>query len=128
MLPSPHRLRLRRDFGVATRRGRRAGSSTVVVHLAQAHDTSTASDAESPGAPARLGFVVSRACGPAVTRNRVRRRLRHLMLCRLTDLPDGGLLVVRALPAAAAANTTRLDADLACCLDRLAAATDAAGS
>jgi len=50
------------------------------------------------------------------------------MLCRLTDRPDGGLLVVRALPAAAAANTTRLDADLARCLDRLAAASDAAGS
>lgn len=32
-----------------------------------------------PGHP-RLGFVVSKQCGNAVTRNRIKRRLRHAVL------------------------------------------------
>lgn len=51
-------------------------------------------------APARVGFVVSRAVGGAVIRNRVKRRLRHLLAARLSILSAGSLLVVRALPAA----------------------------
>jgi len=118
VLPPSHRLRLRRDFTVATRRGRRAASSTCVVHLARP-------DADRPGtapSPVRVGFVVSRSCGSAVVRNRVRRRLRHLVLARLTRLPEGSIVVVRALPPAATAGGARLDVDLARCLDRVVAA------
>jgi len=116
VLPHSHRLRLRREFGVAARRGRRAGSSTLVVHLA-ASELDTAAD------PARVGFVVSRACGPAVVRNRIRRRLRHLVLRHLPDLPLGGLVVVRALPASATASPGHLEGDLSHCLDRLLTST-----
>ena len=50
-----------------------------------------------------MGFVVPRAVGPAVTRNRVRRRLRHLRAgTGWTGCPTGTRLVVRVLPAAAA--------------------------
>lgn len=51
-------------------------------------------------APARVGFVVSKAVGGAVDRNLVKRRLRDVMRTRVDDLPDGALAVVRALPAA----------------------------
>ena len=61
---------------------------------------------------ARAGFVVSKAVGNAVVRNKVRRRLRHLVRPRLAELPDGALLVVRALPAAASAPFQTLGADL----------------
>jgi ribonuclease P protein component len=61
---------------------------------------------------ARVGFVVGRAVGPAVVRNRVRRRLRALMRERLSTLPSGSLLVVRAAPAAATAGSAGLAADL----------------
>ena len=54
------------------------------------------------------GLVVSRAVGPAVVRNRVKRRLRHLLAPRLAALPPGARLVVRALPAAASARSTEL--------------------
>ncbi|CAN5872886.1 hypothetical protein BH20ACT6_BH20ACT6_15770 [soil metagenome] len=119
MLPSSQRLRLRRDFGLATRCGHRAASGTVVVHLARVTDELAGGRQDvHVDDPARVGFVVSRACGPAVTRNRVRRRLRHLMLPRLPELPLGIVLVVRALPAAASASTERLDADLTRCLTR----------
>ncbi len=115
VLPAPHRLRRRRDFGVATRRGRRAGSATLVAHLAL---PSTDGRAEA-ALPPQVGFVVSAAVGPAVVRNRVRRRLRHLAADQLRRLPDGTLLVLRALPAAAGATSAQLGADLVSVLERL---------
>jgi ribonuclease P protein component len=66
--------------------------------------------------------VVSRAVGPAVTRNRVKRRLRHLVRDRIGAFEPGSLLVVRAQPAAAAASYQELGAELDRCLDRVVAA------
>ncbi len=37
--------------------------------------------------PTRAGFVVSKAVGGAVVRNKVKRRLRHLMRERVDQLP-----------------------------------------
>ncbi len=45
--------------------------------------------------------MVSKAIGNAVTRNRVKRRLRHLVALRLDGVPVNAQIVVRALPAAA---------------------------
>jgi ribonuclease P protein component len=67
----------------------------------------------------RAGFVVTKAVGNAVVRNRVRRRLRHLVKAHLSDLPPSAELVVRALPAAAALTSAELDAELARCLKRI---------
>jgi ribonuclease P protein component len=61
---------------------------------------------------ARAGFVVSRAVGGAVVRNKVRRRLRHLVRERLAELRAGTTLVVRALPGAATASYRQLGLDL----------------
>jgi ribonuclease P protein component len=69
--------------------------------------------------PARIGFVVSRAVGSAVTRNRVKRRLRELMRGYLHSLPGGSLLVVRANAAAAHASQSDLVADLDLVISRL---------
>jgi ribonuclease P protein component len=62
--------------------------------------------------PARVGFVVNRQVGTAVVRNKVRRRLRHLMRGYLGSLPGGSLLVVRADPRAATARQADLAAEL----------------
>jgi ribonuclease P protein component len=48
------------------------------------------------GQPPRVGFVVSKAVGNAVVRNRVKRVLRALMSTRVPQLPDGIDIVVRA--------------------------------
>ena len=61
---------------------------------------------------ARAGFVVPRTVGGAVVRNRVRRRLRHLVAERLAALPAGAELVVRALPGAADRSYAELAAEL----------------
>ena len=68
--------------------------------------------------PALVGLVVSRAVGPAVTRTRVKRRLRHLTAQRLERLSPGSLLVLRANPPAATATSAELGADLDRALDR----------
>jgi ribonuclease P protein component len=76
----------------------------VVVHLLL--------DEPAQASTARAGFVVSRSVGNAVVRNRVRRRLRHLVRPLLADLPAGSSLVVRADPAAATASFDELNHDL----------------
>jgi ribonuclease P protein component len=60
----------------------------------------------------RAGFVVSKAVGGAVDRNRVKRRLRHLVRERLAQLPPGTDVVVRALPGAADRRYQSLGDDL----------------
>lgn len=69
--------------------------------------------------PARVGFVVSRAVGVAVVRNRVKRRLRHAVRDRLEQVPQGAVLVVRAQPAAATVSYDVLVDDLDHCLRRV---------
>ena len=96
-------------FSLTIQKGRRAGSGTLVVHLARL-------DGDDPP---RVGFVVSRAVGHAVTRNRVKRRLRELVREQGGSLPVGSTLVVRALPTAAAASYPELRTDLARCLNRV---------
>jgi len=66
----------------------------MVVHLLV---PSTQRTRSGPAEEPRVGFVVSKAVGPAVTRNLVKRRLRHLARERVASLPADGMLVVRAL-------------------------------
>ena len=101
------------EFSLTVRTGTRAGRTRVVGHLL------VRPDALHQQEPARVGFVVSRAVGSAVTRNRVKRRLRELMRGYLQSLPGGSLLVVRANAAAAHASQTDLAADLDSVISRL---------
>jgi ribonuclease P protein component len=114
VLPAAHRLRQRTDFAAAVRHGRRAGRPLLVVHLASSDSASSSLDLRQ----ARAGFVVARTVGGAVSRNQVRRRLRHLLAARIDVLPPGSRLVVRALPAAASATSAQLAVDLDAALAR----------
>jgi ribonuclease P protein component len=103
MLPASNRLRRSDDFRRAVRWGRRAGRRAVVVHVLLQADPE----------PPRVGFVVSKAVGNAVQRNRVHRRLRGVMAAHLSSLPPGSLTVVRALPSSSTASYDELAADVA---------------
>lgn len=94
MLPARHRLTRGEDFAHAVRGGR-TGSRYLVVHIR---------DSEPTVQECRVGFVVSKAVGNAVTRNRVKRRLRAAMVALLPELPAGHDVVVRANPPAATAD------------------------
>lgn len=70
--------------------------------------------------PARAGFIVGRAVGPAVRRNRVRRQLRHLIGPHLDAFAPGTVVIVRATGAAGAMSGRELGATLGNLLGRLA--------
>jgi ribonuclease P protein component len=78
------------DFRAAVRRGRRRAFPEAVVYRLPRE-----------GEPIRFGFIISRAVGGAVERNKLRRRLRAVG----REIVDGGRsgedVVVRALPGSA---------------------------
>jgi ribonuclease P protein component len=121
VLPQQSRMRRAEDFRRVLRTGRRGGGSLVAGHLLLANGShAPGSDgAVRSGDPAKVGFIVSRAVGSAVVRNRVKRRLRELMRGRLASLPGGCLLVLRAHPAAARARQADLAVDLDLVLEKL---------
>jgi ribonuclease P protein component len=104
-------MRRSADFTAAVRHGSRTGRPRLVVHL-------LAPTEGTEHGPSTAGFVVSKAVGGAVVRNRVKRRLRHLVAPRLAQLPSGSHLVVRALPSSALASAGELAQDLDAALAR----------
>ncbi len=92
------------------RRGARAGSRSVVLHALERDDAE----------PVRVGFVVSGAVGNAVTRNRVKRQLRHLVAERLPALGAATSVVVRARADVATHPSPDLARDLDGALQALA--------
>jgi ribonuclease P protein component len=104
VLPRLLRMHNSKDFRRTTRRGLRASRPTLIVHAVHAPEDVASKDPVGRSGP-RIGFVVSGAVGNAVTRNRVKRRLRHLAAAHVADTPVGMDrridIVVRALPRAA---------------------------
>ncbi len=109
MLPGRHRLRSSADFAAVFRGARRAGGSRSGSRLMMVYANST--DARA-GQPPRVGFVVSKAVGNAVVRNRTKRVLRALMSGRIDQVPDGVDVVVKANPELPAAPRTLLVQDV----------------
>lgn len=111
MLPVRHRLRTGAEFSAVTRGpgGARAGSRLLVVHANQTDSRAVR--------PPRVGFVVSKAVGGAVRRNRVKRRLRARVAGLLPTVPAGVDLVIRAQPAAADAASAVLAGEVQRLLD-----------
>ena len=91
------------------RTGVRSGRQNFVLFAQQT---------DSSAQPERVGFVVSKAVGNAVTRNLVKRRLRHLMAATLAERDQAGTqprcdFVLRAFPSAAQASYAELAQDVA---------------
>jgi ribonuclease P protein component len=100
-------LRRAGDFARVRRRGRRAALPTL-----------SAFGVPRPSGPLRVGITASKAVGPAVVRNRVRRRVQGA-LDALRPVPGAGAaadLVIVLRPEAAGASYERLAADVAAAL------------
>jgi ribonuclease P protein component len=113
VLARTHRVVRAEDYRGTVRRGRRITSPHLVAFVRTRGDD----------APVRFGFIVSKAVGNAVTRNRVRRRLKAVCFELLSELAPGSDIVVRALPAAAQADWTTLQHDVRDAVERGLAAT-----
>ncbi|HLR58805.1 MAG TPA: ribonuclease P protein component [Beutenbergiaceae bacterium] len=101
MLPPQHRLRRSEDFRSVVRTGKRAGGRYVVAHVLTKSTR-----------PTRVGFVVSKAVGNAATRNRVKRRMRHICAEVLEERSQPADIVVRALPRSSTATFTQLRTEM----------------
>ena len=80
------------------------GRSDLVVHAVVRDEPDIASTIRGP----RFGLIVSKAVGPAVTRHRVARRLRHICSEVIGELPESTDIVIRALPGTAHATSAQL--------------------
>lgn len=63
-----------------------------------------------PSLPPRVAYAVGKRVGPAVVRNRVRRRLRAATLAHRAEMQPGGAYLFGAAPAAATAPFAEIDA------------------
>jgi len=99
------RLRRRKDFAAAYRKGRVQGNRLLVGRINPNHSDIT-----------RFGFVAGKVVGGAVVRNRVKRRLREA--ARALDVTPGLDIVIGARKAAADADFHALTEALASLLER----------
>lgn len=99
------RLRRRKDFAAAYRKGRVQGNRLLVVRINP-----------NEGDITRFGFVAGKVVGGAVIRNRVKRRLREA--ARSLDTKPGLDIVIGARKAAAEADFHGLKAALTTLLER----------
>ncbi|HAN26086.1 MAG: ribonuclease P protein component [Microbacterium sp.] len=110
MLSRPSRLTDGADYKAVVRRGVRSTSPHLITYVVASEGTR---------AP-RFGFIVSKQVGGAVTRNLVRRRLKAICAEARGDVAPGRDIVIRALPAAAAASFSTLRGDVRTALQRRA--------
>jgi len=107
VLAKANRVARAADFRSAVRRGRRVTTPSAVYYRL----------ATEPNRPLRFGFIVSKAVGTAVDRNRLRRRLRALGRDYVVAGRHGEDVVVRALPGAAQRDWGSLSADMHAAID-----------
>ncbi len=83
-----YRLSRSQDFDAVYRKGRSTSTRYLVLHWFPRGE-------EADGS--RLGLAVPKSTGSAVSRNRIKRRLRELWTARLDTVPEGCdyVLVVR---------------------------------
>lgn len=110
-LPKAGRLVQRRDFLRVRDAGRRVSVGTVVLNwLAPSPDARDGS--------ARLGVITTKALGPAVVRNRARRRMREAFRLLRPAVIAPAWIVLIARQSIRDADAARVEADVASCLRR----------
>jgi len=93
-----HRLSRSRDFDAVYRHGRSVSTRFLVLYWFERDE-----DGDGP----RLGLAVPKAVGPAVVRNRMKRRLREIFRARSEELPQDHDYVLVVRPGLAEAAETR---------------------
>lgn len=109
MLPKHLKLTSPVEFSRTIKRGKRAGSRTMVVHV---YDHKAELDPPVTIGGPRFGLIVSKAVGNAVTRHDTSRRLRAVCRDAAPTLPKAVDVVIRALPSSASADSAALRRDL----------------
>jgi len=102
VLPKNARLTVSADFARATKSGTRVTTDNFVGYLY----ISPVTNNDHP----KCGLIVNKAIGGSVARHTLARKVRHAVAPQLAKLPNGSLLVIRAL-AKNKIDTTRLEVE-----------------
>ena len=89
MLPKNARLTASADFARATKSGTRVTTDNFVGYLY----LSPVTNQDSP----KCGLIINKSVGGSVVRHTLARKLRHAVAPQISKLPQGSLLVIRAL-------------------------------
>jgi ribonuclease P protein component len=89
VLPKNARLTISADFARATKSGTRVTTENFVGYLY----ISPVTNNDHP----KCGLIVNKGVGGSVARHTLARKIRHAVAPQLTKLPNGSLLVIRAL-------------------------------
>ena len=87
MLPNSARIKSSSEFATATKLGRRITSTSLIGYLYSANNDQ----------PAKLGLIIGKTVGNSVVRHRIALQIRHAVREKLSQFPNGTLLVVRAM-------------------------------
>ncbi|WP_166987830.1 ribonuclease P protein component [Canibacter zhoujuaniae] len=104
-----HRIKRGEDYRRIVRSGYRVGGRLSLAHAVLL----------SPETPSQFGFIISKTVGNAVTRNRVRRRLKEICYQSVKDGFSGAAVVFRVFPGAAEASFQELENAIRKQLERL---------
>ena len=110
MLARANRITKAAEFRLVLNSGSRAIGQCLAVYCYQPEGPELLST--------RVGLVVGKACGSAVVRNQIKRRLRSLARDVLPELPHGLLFVIRALPKSSQVDFDSLRGEFVTSLDR----------
>ena len=89
MLPKNARLNVSADFARATKSGTRVTTDNYVGYL-------YLSPVTNHNLP-KCGLIINKSVGGSVTRHTLARKVRHAISPQLSKLPNGSLIVIRAL-------------------------------
>ena len=110
MLKRANRVVAAGDFRSTVRMGRRVSTPHALLYVAQ----------RDQGDVTRVGLIVSKSVGKAVTRNLVTRLLRSIGHDVVLARPTGTDLVIRALPGSPGVSWTTLQSEILNGLERSA--------
>ena len=108
MLPKNARLTVSADFARATKSGTRVTTDNYVGYLY----ISPSTNHDLP----KCGLIINKSVGGSVIRHSLARKVRHAVSPQLSKLPNGSLLVIRAL---AKNNINAVDVEIEKLIDKL---------
>ena len=97
MLPKNARLTSSEDFARATKSGLRVTSENFVGYLYISPAATSANESVSETVSAKCGLIINKTVGGSVVRHSLARKVRHSVAANISKLPQGSLLVLRAL-------------------------------
>lgn len=111
MLPKNARLTSSEDFARATKSGLRVTSENFVGYLYISPAATSPNESPNESVSAKCGLIINKTVGGSVVRHGLARKVRHSVAANISKLPQGSLLVLRALSKKDSGQSISLEID-----------------